>query len=91
MHIFKCSFQMIGPPLYGWNIADTALNTIQSINQSINQSVNQMIGLEFFNVHAEVEDRAWSTKNRRKNTDHFNICARLYCGTCTTKNLLSCW
>ena len=25
------------PPLYGWNIADTALNSIQSINQSINQ------------------------------------------------------
>ena len=26
-----------------WNIADTALNTIQSINQSINQSIDQSI------------------------------------------------
>ena len=31
------------PPLYGWNIADTALNAIQSINQSINQWINQSL------------------------------------------------
>ena len=44
--ILKC-LQCILPPLHGWNIANTALNSIQSINH-------------FFFLCSPLEKRAWS-------------------------------